>query len=103
MSRQTKSAIWAWVVTFAAGLLTVLTQVMTNGGGIMNIDPLAVLIAALAALVSVDKDRRSQYSYPPDSATLIYERGKPQPFDGGERRRHPRPADEPPRDYSGDH
>lgn len=64
MSDQTKSAIWAWIVTFAAGLLTVLTQVMTNGGGVLDIDPLAVLIAAIAALVSVDKDHRSQQSYP---------------------------------------
>lgn len=65
MSAQARSGLWAWVLTFAAGLLTVLTQVMTNGGSFENIDPLAVMIAALAALVSVGKDQSSQRSHPP--------------------------------------
>jgi len=67
MTQSTKSSIWAWVLTFAAGLLTVLTQVMTHGGGFADIDPLAVMIAALAALVSVGKDQQSQRTYPPDA------------------------------------
>lgn len=65
MSTQVKSAIWAWILAFAAAMLTVLTQVATNGGGFFDIDPLSVLIAAIGALVLVGKDNQSQRANPP--------------------------------------